>query len=412
MIAILILVILTILSGMCSAAETSLFSLSPMTLRSFNQSDKPRKRLIANLLKSPYDLLVTVLMLNVLVNILIQNTSSHIFGTLSSWLLTVGVPLGLTLILGEIIPKTLAMQNNKAYALFIAPPVAVARTILGPIRSIITLFASILVRSIFFFLKKEKRITKEELKYALKTGLDQGILNPREAILIQGYLYLRYKSVAELKRPRNEIIYYDLSEPLSHLEQLLVEQEVSRLPICDGGLENIKGIISIKSYILHKHLFSKSRDILPYVAKPYFVPESMPAKSLLRYLDNKNKSMAIVVDEYGAITGLITQEDLIEAVVGEISDRRDMKIRYSLAGKDAIVASGKLELTEFEEIFGTYLSSAGNMVTINGWLIEKLGNLPPAGTKLEEEGFFFHVLSADPSRIRRVYIRKLKKSKK
>ncbi len=380
-----------------------------MVVKSFSKDSHPRKRLIANLLKGPYELLVTILMINVLVNILIQNTTSHIFGTLSSWLLTVGVPLGITLIFGEIIPKTLAMQNNRAYASFIAPVISTARTVLGPIRSVITIFASFLVHSIFFFLKKEKKITKEELKHALVTGKDRGILNSREAALIQGYIYLRHKAVRELKRHREEIIYYDLKDPLDVLEKILVDQEVSRLPVCDGGLENIKGIISISNYFLQKDKLSRPEDLIPFLMKTYYVPESMPAKNLLRCLDNQNKSIAIVVDEYGAISGLITQEDLIEAVVGEITDNRDEKMRYTPAGKDAIIASGKLELTEFEEIFGVYLSSPGNMVTINGWLIEQIETLPQAGAKIEEAGFFFHILSADPNRIRRVYIRKIKK---
>lgn len=407
--AIALLVILTILSGMSSASETALFSLSALTVKSYKDDPKARKRLVASLLRSPYELLVTILMINVLVNILIQNTTSHIFGALSSWFLTVGVPLGITLIFGEIVPKSLAMQNNKAYASFIAPAIAGARYILGPIRSVITIFASFLVRSIFFFLKKEKTITKEELKHALKTGKDQGILNSREATLMQGYIYLRHKAVKELMRPRDEIIYYDLNEPLETLEKILVDQEVSRLPVCDGELENIKGIISIRNYFLQKEKLSRPQDLIPFLMKAYYVPESMPAKNLLRYLDNRSKSIAIVVDEYGTISGLITQEDLIEEVVGEITDSRDTKMRYTQSGKDAIIASGKLELVEFEEIFGTYLSSPGNMVTINGWLIEKIGTLPKAGAKIEEEGFFFHILSADPNRIRRVYIRKLKK---
>ncbi|MCH9632586.1 MAG: hypothetical protein S4CHLAM6_09240 [Chlamydiae bacterium] len=406
--AIILLVILTILSGMFSASETALFSLSPLKVKGFVKDPKPRKRLIANLLKSPYELLVTILMINVLVNILIQNTTSHIFGTMSSWLLTVGVPLGITLIFGEIIPKTLAMQNNKAYASFISPVIAGSRFILGPIRSMITIFASFLVRSIFFFLKKEKKITKEELRHALKAGEKEGIVNTREAALMQGYIYLRHKAVKEFKRPREEIIYYDINQPFEELEKILVDQEVSRLPVCDGDLENMKGIISIRNYFLQKEKLSSPQELIPFLIKPYYVPESMPAKNLLKNLDNVNRSIAVVVDEYGSISGLLTQEDLIEAVVGEIADNRDKKVSYTQSGRDAIIASGKLELKEFEEIFGTYLSSPGNMVTINGWLIEKIETLPKVGDKIEEEGFFFHILSADPNRIRRVYIRKQK----
>lgn len=410
--AILLLVILTLISATFSASETAHFSLSPMKIRDYEEDPNPRKKLIASLLKSPLELLVTILMINVLVNILIQDTVSHIFGTQSSWLLTVGVPLVITLIFGEIIPKTLALAHNSKFAYLIAPVIGSARYILGPVRRALTIFTSVMTKVIFFFLKQEKGITKDELKHALKTGTEKGILNSREATLMRGYIYLSHKAVKDFKRPREEIICYNLKDPLSKLEHILVDQEVSRLPVTDGGLEDIKGVISLRNYFLQKEKLSRPEDIVPFLMKPYFVPESMPAKNLLRHLDNKAKSIALVVDEYGSISGLITQEDLIEAVVGEIVDQRDVKVRYSPAGKDAIIASGKLELTEFEQIFGVHLISPGNMVTLNGWLIEKTGSIPQTGQKLTEEGFFFHILACDPNRVRRVYIRKVKKTKK
>lgn len=410
--AFFLLALLTLISATFSASETAHFSLSPMKIRDYGQDVNPRKRLIARLLRSPLELLVTILMINVLVNILIQNTTSHIFGTQSSWLLTVGVPLVITLVFGEIIPKTLALSHNAKFAYFIAPLINTARKILGPLRKALTIFTSFMTKCLFFFLKKEKKITQDELKHALKAGTQRGILNTREASLMQGYIYLSHKSVNEFKRPREEIIFYNITDPLSQLEHLLVDQEVSRLPVIDQDLDHILGIISVRNYFLQKEKLSSSQDLLPFLMKPYFVPESMPAKNLLRHLDNKSKSMAMVVDEYGAISGLITQEDLIEAVVGEIADQRDQKMRFTPAGKDAIIASGKLELTEFETIFDVALPSSGNMVTINGWLIEKMEKLPRAGEKLTHSGFFFHILASDPHRIRRIYIRKLSKAKK
>lgn len=407
--AIILLVILTILSATFSASETAHFSLSPMKVKEFAHSTNERKRKIAKLLRSPLELLVTILMINVLVNILIQNTTSHIFGTMSSWLLTVGVPLVLTLVFGEIIPKTLALINNEKFARLIVPVIWFARKILGPVRKALTIFTVLMTKIVFFFLKKETTITKDELRFALQSSREKGVLNNREAHLMQGYMHLTHKSVKQLKRPREEIIYYNIKDPLEKLEQLLVDQEVSRLPVCDGGLENVLGIISIRNYFLQKDRFKVPIDITPFLLKPYYIPESMPAKHLLRYLDNKSKSIAIVVDEYGSISGLVTQEDLIEEVIGEITDRRDVNTLYTQAGKDAIIASGKLELTEFEQLFGVHLPTKDKMVTINGWLIEKVGTLPSVGTKLTENNFFFHILATDPNRIRRVYIRQIKK---
>lgn len=409
--AILLLILFTLVSATFSASETAHFSLSPMKIREYAEDSNPRKRLIAKLLRSPLELLVTILMINVLVNILIQNTTSHIFGTKSSWLLTVGVPLGITLIFGEIIPKTLALANNSKFAYFIAPVIYTARVIIGPLRKALTIFTSTMTKWLFFFLKREKKITLDELKHALREGAQKGILNTREASLMQGYIHLSHRAVKDFKRPREEIICYNIHDPLDQLEKILVDQKVSRVPVIDQDLEHVLGIITVRNYFLQKEKLTDSRDLTPFLLKPYFVPESMPAKNLLRHLDNKMHSLAMVVDEYGSLSGIVTQEDLIEAVVGEITDERDRKTRFTRAGDEAIIASGKLELTEFEQLFGVHLKSPGNMVTINGWLIEKLGHLPKSGDKLNEEGFFFHVLAADPNRIRRIYIRKLRKQK-
>ncbi|MCB1110790.1 MAG: HlyC/CorC family transporter, partial [Chlamydiia bacterium] len=121
---------------------------------------------------------------------------------------------------------------------------------------------------------------------------------------------------------------------------------------------------------------------------------------------------AVVVDEYGSVSGLITLEDLVETVVGQIADRRDEKSHYTQASSDIIIASGKLELIEFEEIFDYHLESPNNMATIGGWLTEVLGDIPKSGTKIERHGFLFHVLASDVNRVRRIYIRRLKSAKR
>ena len=147
--------------------------------------------------------------------------------------------------------------------------------------------------------------------------------------------------------------------------------------------------------------------MIPIIKKPFFVPEAMKGDVLLRQFYEKKESIAVVVDEYGSITGIIAMEDLVEEVVGEITDRRDQGVFFTRAGNDVIIASGKLELSEFEEIFNVSLKSENLMVTIGGWLTEQLGDIPKPGTKYHTKEFLFHVLSADPTRIRRIYIRRL-----
>lgn len=404
---VLVLLFLVFLSGYFSAAETALFSLSPLTLKAYRTSSNSRLNLISRLMDHPREVLVTLMIGHIFANILVQNVISSIFDAFPNWILKVGVPLALTLLFGDILPKSVAMPYNADISYRVAPVVAKASRWIGPFRNWITTATSTLTRYLFFFLHEEKEISVEELRHVLKTSEQTGVLIHEEADLIDGMLKLQQVMVKERMRPREEILFYDIQQPFSSLNHLLVEQEITRVPVCDGDLENVLGILSTRAYFFHENQLKNPADLLPILKKPYYVPETTKCWTLLQSLRERGESLAVVVDEYGSISGLITQEDLIEAVVGEISDKRDEKSLYTRSGPDVIIASGKLELEEFQEIFGIPLKSEENVVTLGGWLIEQLGDIPSAGTKYANDQFLFYVLAADPNRVRRVYVRKL-----
>lgn len=410
MILILTLVLLLLFSGAFSSSETALFSLSSLKVKTFKNDKDKRKQLISQLLSSPRDLLVTIIMLNISINILIQNVSSSIFKASPGWGWNVGLPLALTLILGDGIPKSIGFVHNSAIAYRMAPFIKFCQTLLFPLRKVLVSATNVVFRCLFFFLKKEEEISLDELHHALRTSRQYGVLNKDEAELIRGYLVLKESTVKERMRPREEVLYFDIKEPLSKLIHLFVDQECSRIPICDKGLDNILGIITSRIFFLHKPLLKTVEDLLPILEKPFFAPESIPARVLLRQFYNRQESLAIVVDEYGSVSGLIALEDLVETIVGDIVDLRDDKSLYTRSGEDVIIASGKLEIAELEKIFDISLFSENHMVTIGGYLTEKMGDIPKSGTKLITEYFLFHVLSSDLTRVRRVYIRRLKKS--
>lgn len=405
---ILLLLVFLFCSGFFSSSEVALFSLSSMKVKAFKNDPDSRKQLVYKLLSSPRDLLVTIIMLNIIINILIQNVTSSIFGDFSTWALNVGVPLALTLVFGEVVPKSIGMANNSAISYRVAPFLNAAQKFFLPIRRVLTAVTSFVSRLLFFFLKSEEEISFDELQHALKTSRRYGILNEDEAELVRGYLNLQEAQVKELMRPREEVLFYDLDEPLSKLIHLFVDQECSRLPVCRQSLDNVVGMITSQAFFLNREKLHKPSDLPPLIQKPLFVPEGMSAEVLLRQMYDREESLALVVDEYGSISGLIALEDLVEKVIGEIADARDEKSRYTRSGEDVIIASGKLELAEFEEIFGESLSSENNMVTIGGWLTERMGDIPKTGTKYTAVGFLFHVLAADSKRVRRIYIRKLR----
>ncbi len=378
-----------------------------MKVKAFKGSLEKNKQLAAHLLSSPRDLLITIIILNVIINILIQNISSSIFGDFSGWALNVGVPLVLTVVFGEVIPKSIGLANNVAIAPRAAPVLRLAQKIFFPLRSALNGITTYLSRVIFFFLKKEEEISIDELQHALKASRSYGILNEDEAELVRGYLNLQESQVKELLRPREEVIFFDLEEPLSKLIYLFVDQECSRIPVCKENLDNVIGMITSQIFFLNREKIFSAMDVIPFLKKPLFVPESISANILLRQMYDREESIAMVVDEYGSISGLIALEDLVETVVGEIADARDEKSRYTRSGEDVMIASGKMELSEFEEIFGVSLPSENQMVTLGGWLSEQMSDIPKSGAKYVAHGFLFHVLAADAKRVCRVYVRRL-----
>lgn len=405
LILIFCLIFLILLSGFLSASETSLFSLSPLTVKSYKQRTDTRLNTIARLMQRPREVLVTILILNILANILVQNTVSSIFSVVDNWGLKVGLPLALTLVFGEVLPKSLALPFNASIAYVVAPILDTATRLLRPLRDPLTKLTSWISRYLFFFLREEQEISVDELRHVLQTSQEKGVLLAQESDLIGGVLDLQNSLVKEHMRPREEIHAYDVLEPTLKLHHLFTDLELSRVPVYKGDLENLLGILSVRRYFFH----GQPADLVPILKKPYYVPENTRSWTLLMNLRERGESLAIVVDEYGSISGLITQEDLIEAVVGEIVDRRDPKSLYTRSGPDVIIASGKLELSEFKEIFGRPLRSKENVVTLGGWLIEQLGDIPVTGTQYATEHFLFYVLAADPNRIRRIYVRYLRK---
>ncbi|GAB5411573.1 MAG: hemolysin family protein [Chlamydiales bacterium] len=402
---IVVLILLIVFSGFLSGSETSLFSLSSMRIKSFSGSKRRGEAVTATLLKEPRKLLVTLLMLNVVMNILVQNVVSSIFGVDGGLIQTVGVPLALTLVFGEVIPKSIALPNNRKIAPMVAPAIGFAAKTLAAPRDVITKVCNWISHHFYFFLRPEEEISVKELKHALKTSKEYGILSGDEAKLLGGYLNLEEDLVKELMRPRGEILYYDLDEPIESLLKLFCEKQVTRVPVVQGDLNEVKGVISSHDFLQNEEKIKKPEDLLKHLEKALFVPESVTASHLIQELTEKR--LALVVDEFGAVSGLITFEDLVEVVIGQIEDPHDEGTLYTKAKEDILIASGKLELSTLEEIFGVELVSPSNMATISGYLIEIMGDIPKPGEKYAEKGLLFHILAADEKRIRRIYIRKI-----
>ncbi|MBN2480036.1 MAG: HlyC/CorC family transporter [Parachlamydiales bacterium] len=409
---ILLLICLILLSAVVSAAETSLFSLSSFTIKTYKSDEDKRKKIIAKLLNRPRDLLVTILMINIIANISIQNTVSSIFGSFASWALKVGVPLFLTLFFGEIIPKSLALPNNKFIAYKLAPFLSFTTKIIKPIRILLIKVTSYISRVMFFFLKKEKPLTFDELEHVIRTSEEKKILSADETDLVEGYLHLHDSNIKEHLRPRSDVLFYDINDPIEILTNLFSEKQISRIPVCDNDIENILGVITLKRFFIHKDEIKMPSDLKKFLKKPFFVPDTIKSWNLLLKLRSTRENIAVVVDEYGSIEGIITQEDLTEPVIGEIFDVADSKLSYTMLEDGSIIASGQMQLEELEDIMNTPLERKTTAVTVGGFLTDEIGEIPIAGIKFVKNNLVFYILSSDPTRIRRVFIKLKKQPKK
>lgn len=383
-----------------------------MKVRSFRISSETRRKLVADLLQRPGDLLVTLMILNVMVNLLIQNVVSSLFGDKAGWGQSVGIPLCLTLVFGEVIPKSLAIASNEAISQKVASFFSQVRKAITPVRVLLVAVTSHVARFLFFFLKRESEISPTislaELKHALDASRQYDLLSEEEARLMKGYLSLEEATAKELMRPRQEILYHDLQDPLSELIELMVDKKCSRVPICRGSLDEVVGVLESRDFFLHRDRILQSEELSRYTTKPFFVPETLSGRTLLRQIYDRKEALALVVDEYGLITGVISLQDLVDMVMGEMGERPpDEKTLYTRSGSDVIIASGKMELIDLEQVFQVDLPSPSHMATIGGWIIEHLGDIPTNGVQFSYGSLFFHILAADPSRVRRVYVRKL-----
>jgi putative hemolysin len=402
------LIFLLLFSALMSASEIALFSLSSYSLRAYKESPDLKKKLVARLLERPKELLVTILIVHVVSGILIQNIAATLFGQFSSWLLNVGVPLILIIFIAEIIPKSIALSNNTYVALKVVKMVAFLEKLLGPLRLFLTWLTTHISHFLFFFLKKEKPLSQEELEFLLEKSKREGTLQKEESDLISSYLDLKEKVAKEVMQSHEEVLFFDTKDALGSLSHIFFEKKLSFVLVCEGGLQNLLGILSFQRFFLHEELFHTSQDVKKYLEHPFYIPESMNAWLLFHEFRKKKENIAVVVDEYGSILGCVLQEDLNAAVLADESEEKD----FTRLSEDVIIAKGKMELWEFAQIFGEELPTKSNVVTLGGWLTEQLEDIPIAGTKYVESDFFFYVLEAEPTHVERIYVRHLSRGKK
>lgn len=399
------LLVASIISAILSASETAYFSLDEVTLSQFSKSSKKSRQFVSRLLKDPKGLLVTLLMINISMNIVVQNITASIFEEEGGIFYSIILPLLITLIIGEIIPKTVALTMNTFVAETTSVCLYKVHLFFAPIRILITKIASYISHSFFFFIKNDKNISSVELAHLLHSKEAQHSLTSQEVQFLSGFLKLEEQSIKEVMRPKKDIISWSLSEEPLKLYELFTSSSVSKIAVFNEQHSVLLGVIHIEDFMLFTTQEVTVANICKVLKKPHFVPETLSGKVCLDSLVNENKKIAFVVDEYGDIEGLVSKEDLLELAMGnEPSEFRS--VDFELDGSNALICDASIEVEKVDAILETCMSLYSTSSTMNGFLMEKLEAIPKAGDVILDGHIEITVLKASKKCALRIYIRR------
>jgi putative hemolysin len=400
---IIVLIVLLFLSGFFSSAETALFSISRTKARHLAKNNNRAFILIKQMKDDPHRLLSTVLIGNNVVNVgaaaLATSIAIHYFTNYAVGVAT-GVMTFLILVFGEVMPKSIATRNN----------VLIARMTIYPIY-----WFSVLCYPILIFLnfipkltgkiKKTPTVTEEELMTFVEVVEEEGEIKEEEKELIHNIFEFDDTNASEIMTPRGDMFVIEADEK-PNFEQI-IESGFTRIPVIEGDVDHVVGILNIKDLFLHIITSGNEIDVRKIMTAPYFVPENKKLDKLLHQFKKRKHHLAIVVDEHGGVSGLITLEDALEEIVGEISDETDKEEPHIVKHKvKEWIVLGKSDIDEVNEIIGMEIPESKDYDTFSGYVLNTTGRIPVEKEQITLGKFLVTVEEMDGNRIKTYSIKR------
>ncbi len=404
---------LMLLSAFFSGSETALFSLSAVDREALRNSGKAAT--LDRLLQHPRKVLASVLFGNELVNVSLSTLCAALVLQAvpdKPWLnLLVATPL--LLLAGEVLPKSMALRYSRRAAMLVVRPLAAWGLLITPLRVALTFLADRMVRLLGGGQEVQKNLQEAEVRQLIDEGRQTGSIKEMEQELIEAVFEFSDTPVSRIATPRPDIISIPLTIPFPKLVELLREHNLSRLPVYQGRRDNVIGVLLAKDLLRFKGSRQPGpRELKALLLEPYFVPTSKEASELLRELQLARSHMAIVVDEHGSIDGLVTMDDLLGELVGDLLDEHDDDSdEISVIQPNVWNVSGQMDCEDFEEQTGIQLPE-GDYHTVAGFVFSELGHLPSKGELLDWEGVRFEVTGLDERRITELTVRPAGATKK
>jgi putative hemolysin len=410
----LTVIALLLCSAAASASETAFFSLSPSQLNEIRSSKTAVNKRIVHLLENSKLLLATILIVNNLVNVGIVILSTFLVNEyldfssnpLLGFLFQVVIITSLLLLLGEIMPKVVATRKPVKIASFLATPLNIVQRILYP-------FSLLLVSSTRFIDKRHSHryhnITLDDISNAIDITAD-GKVDDEDRKIMKSITRFGDINAREIMSPRVDITAIDESLPFAKVQKIIVESGYSRIPVYNETPDTISGILYIKDLLPHLS-GADSFDWKSLVRPPFFIPENKPINDLMQEFQEKKIHMAVVVDEYGGTSGIITLEDIIEEIVGEINDEFDIEADntfFTKIDEFNYVFEGKTTINDMCRVLGIddriFDEAKGESESLAGLILELAGKMPATGESFTLGEYAFRVDAADKRRVKKVKI--------
>jgi gliding motility-associated protein GldE len=400
---------LLLCSALVSGSEVAFFSLGPNEKESINSSTEGKSKMLKDLLERPKRLLATILIANNFVNVGIVILSTYLTDSLLPadfpptyiFVIQVVVVTFLLLLLGEVIPKIYANKNPLTLASFMAFPLYYIRMVLMP-------FSSLLVNSTNFIDKRIKKkghnISVDELSQALELTSDDNQDEDDQRIL-EGIVKFGNTEVKQVMTSRVDVVSIEEGESYTQVIEIILDAGFSRIPVHKDNFDNISGVLYIKDLL--PHLQKKDFDWQKLIRKPYFVPENKKIDDLLKEFQSMKTHLAIVVDEYGGSSGIITLEDILEEIVGDISDEfDDDDLFYSKLDDFNYVFEAKIALNDMYRVLDIdgdeFEAEKGESETLAGFVLELFGKIPQKNEKIRFNDYQITIEAADKRRIKQI----------
>ncbi len=407
----IVIFILLFCSAFISAAEVAYFSLTPKDIDQCAAENPAKNKIISKLLEKPKKLLATLLVANNFINIgvviLFSVVGKNLFDAIESPLLKFVVDVILVtfliLLFGEVLPKVYANRNNIKFAKLVAYPLSILDTLLSPI--------SMPMRSLTIFLheklgKQKGNFSVDQLSQALElTSYEE--TSHKEQKILEGIVSFGNTDTKQVMSPRIDIFALEISESFSEILPKISVKGFSRIPVYRENIDHVEGVLFVKDLI--PHINKKELDWVALVREPFFVPENKKLDNLLKDFQSMKSHLAIVVDEYGGTSGLVSLEDVIEEIVGDISDEfDDENLNYSQIDEKNFLFEGKINLKDFYRIVevdeNLFEKTKGEAETLAGFILEIIGNFPRKGQKIAFSNCKFTIETIDKKRIKQIKV--------